>query len=169
MFALNRARYYADFALMPAIVLLLLASNVGLRFVLVTAAGFALWSLAEYIIHRFAFHHLPWLRLEHDRHHADPAAYIGAGSAITISAFAVLWALAVLVVGGTDADAGTLGFIIGYLVYIVVHDQFHHARLAAGDFLYPQFHRHALHHRGLASNFGVTTPLWDLVFMTYHR
>lgn len=99
MFNLTRAGYYADFALLPALVLLLLAWHFGAALIW-CFGGFMAWTLAEYLIHRFVFHHVPLLRRDHDRHHREPSAYIGAGSWITLPIFGLLWLGARWLLGG---------------------------------------------------------------------
>ena len=102
MFNLTRAGYYADFALLPALVLLLLAWHFGAALIW-CFGGFMAWTLAEYLIHRFVFHHVPLLRRDHDRHHREPSAYIGAGSWITLPIFGLLWLGARWLLGGGAA------------------------------------------------------------------
>lgn len=168
MFNLSRVGYYADFVLMPLMLIGLVIINLGLVTIGAVAGGFVLWTLVEYLLHRVVFHHVPFLRDEHDRHHEAPADFIGVSSIATVALFAGLW-LAARYMLGSIGDAMTFGFVIGYIGYIVVHDRFHHGNLRPGDWLYAAHHRHALHHRGLELNFGVTVPWWDIVFGTYRR
>ncbi len=168
MFDLSRAGYYADFVLMPALLVALAVLHLGLAVLGAACGGFVLWTLAEYLIHRFVFHRAPVLRAEHDRHHKDPTAYIGASSVVTIMLLGGLWVTA-RALFGVLGEAATIGFVIGYVAYIVVHDRFHHGNVRPGDLLYPAFHRHALHHRGADLNFGVIVPWWDMAFGTYRR
>lgn len=169
MFNLSRISYYADFVLMPAFIGLVLAYYLGPAFVLAALSGFVAWTLAEYLIHRFVFHRVPYLRREHDRHHADPSAYIGVSSLISGSILLAVWMMARLIFETPHADAALLGFAAGYCAYIVAHDQFHHGALRPGDLLYRAARRHALHHRGSELNFGVIVPWWDMMFRTYRR
>jgi sterol desaturase/sphingolipid hydroxylase (fatty acid hydroxylase superfamily) len=168
MFDLSRAGYYADFILMPAFLLALVAADLGIAVVGAAGGGLLLWTLAEYLLHRFVFHHAPILRAEHDRHHNEPAGYIGVSSIATVPSLVSLWLGARYLFGGVG-DAAIFGFITGYVAYIVVHDRFHHGNLRPGELLYQAHHRHALHHRGSELNFGVTVPWWDMMFGTYRR
>jgi len=38
--------------------------------------GAALWTLVEYLIHRYAYHHAPILAPLHDAHHKEPLAFL---------------------------------------------------------------------------------------------
>ena len=58
--------------------------------------GLGIWTLAEYLIHRFGFHHVPGLRNAHLMHHADPAGLHGSPTVVTVLIFGLL-ALAPLV------------------------------------------------------------------------
>src|SRR4029077_20913293 len=71
--------YFADFVFYPlasaALVALALLLKEPLRWdeaAIGFACGLALWSLAEYVIHRFALHGPAYLAALHDMHHSDP-------------------------------------------------------------------------------------------------
>jgi sterol desaturase/sphingolipid hydroxylase (fatty acid hydroxylase superfamily) len=171
VFALSRLSYYLDFALAPAAALALILIEVtrdGATWstAIGVASGILLWALAEYLIHRVAFHG-PLRRL-HDVHHHRPAAYIGVASWGTSAAFAVLWGALALSAGAAIADSLTAGVLLGYLAYIAIHDRMHHGdRARFGRYVAFMFALHAGHHRGGHFNFGVTSPLLDIVFRTY--
>jgi sterol desaturase/sphingolipid hydroxylase (fatty acid hydroxylase superfamily) len=65
------------------------------------------------------------------------------------------------------ASALTFGLLTGYLVYAVVHHATHHWRVDNAWMRRLKRH-HALHHGkpGLPARYGVTSPLWDIVFRT---
>lgn len=154
MFNLSRNGYYADFVLVPLFVVAISSA----AFLFWAFIGFLAWTFFEYIVHRSLFHRVKAFNHDHNRHHDEPESYIGVGSWITLPLFLLLWALA--------GDAVTIGFAVGYYIYIFVHDQFHHARLQPGDWLYSIFHHHALHHRNGKTNFGVSVIWWDIIFRT---
>ena len=66
------------------------------------------------------------------------------------------------------AKYGLRGIALGYLCYGLVHDAIHARR-----FQQPLLRRwaglHHVHHHHPDTNFGVTTPLWDVVFGTRYR
>lgn len=154
---MSRLAYYTDFVAIPALVLVLVAvGGAGLGGMLL---GLAAWTLAEYVIHRCLFHHLPVFRAAHDEHHARPCARTGVTSWHSLGIFGLLFLV---------LPAGILaGLALGYLAYITAHHAVHHWRIAPGHPLYALKLRHAMHHRGVEANFGVVTTFWDRVFRTY--
>lgn len=170
-FRLSRAGYYLDHTLAPSFAGALIGADLVRETPLLTIAlfvvvGFVLWTLAEYLIHRFAFHGP--LRALHDVHHRRPSAYIGVASWGTAAAFTSAWGALALAAELPTANAITAGILLGYLAYIVVHDRMHHGdRTQFGPWMRSRFARHAAHHRGGHANFGVTTALWDHVYHTY--
>lgn len=170
---MGRAAYYADFVTTPAMAIG--AGSVqlayGERNVLAIAgllAGYLLWTLAEYFIHRFVFHRT--YRREHWAHHLHPTDYVGVQPWQTLGIF--LFAIFALnaAFGATFGAAAAVGLLLGYLSYIVVHDRIHHepeARWSRSFWRRPR-EAHMLHHGGIELNFGIVHPLWDIVFRTYH-
>jgi sterol desaturase/sphingolipid hydroxylase (fatty acid hydroxylase superfamily) len=128
------------------------------------AAGVFAWTLLEYVIHGVLGHaHRTFVSGLHEVHHRDPRAVFALGS----------WVPVMLVIGGGwwifGAGAGVIflgGVATGFAGYEFVHYRIHfsrpmcalEARLRA---------RHLAHHfREPDAIFGVTTPLWDVVFGT---
>jgi sterol desaturase/sphingolipid hydroxylase (fatty acid hydroxylase superfamily) len=168
---LSKIGYFADFFVYPC--LLILLGVVGLRsstaaaridWALAFLAGTAIWSLLEYVAHRFVLHRVPLFRRLHAQHHAAPTALVGTPTWLSVALLAVgvflpLWREAgVNLAGGFSA-----GLILGYLWYVSVHHAVHRWRARQGSYLYRAKLRHAVHHRARPScNFGVSTGLWDL-------
>lgn len=149
----------------------------GLQVAGLALAGVAAWTLLEYGLHRFVFHHA----FDHDRplqhdlaflvhgiHHefpwdADrlvmpPVLAVGIALAIGLPLRALL--------GGHAFWPMFAGLIAGYLWYDLVHFAVHHhkPRTWLGRL---QRRQHLLHHfHTPLARFGVTTPLWDHVFGT---
>lgn len=128
--------------------------------------GAASWTLIEYGLHRVVLHHVQPFRRWHAAHHRAPRALIGLPTLISVGLFVVFvyapaWALA----GAWHASAFTLGVLVGYLGYAVVHHAVHHAR-SPGRWLRRRRRWHALHHRagGEGTAFGVTSAVWDHAF-----
>lgn len=177
--------FFLDFYIYPPLVLVCLvlafeATDLGRTALscLQVAAGLVVWTLAEYLIHRFAFHHAPLLKAVHLEHHAEPEGLHGSPTLVTVAVFAGLaflplwWALSL-----QSAAALTAGLMLGYLAYVGVHYLVHHpAILGQGEAgsrarkaLRGLIRAHAVHHHQLEMNFGVTTMFWDRVFGTMHR
>lgn len=149
--------YFLDFALAPvAIACLLYFDSAPLPFLL----GAVVWTLAEYWIHRVVFHGATRFEPMHQAHHALPKDMIGIASWGTFAGFAIVWFLA--------GPSFTAGFVLGYLAYCAIHVRMHHGS-GFGRYVSFMFKHHAGHHRGGNGNFGVSSPLWDIVFRTYRK
>jgi sterol desaturase/sphingolipid hydroxylase (fatty acid hydroxylase superfamily) len=142
--------------------------------------GLFLWTLAEYLLHRFVFHFKPrnpWQErvafLFHGVHHERPQSKtrLVMPPAVSVPFGALFYGLFTLVVGvglGRPAWVAPLlaGFALGYLTYDLMHYATHHFRARRG---YPKMVRqhHWRHHtQGSDRRFGVSSPLWDRVFGT---
>jgi len=170
----SKAAYRADFAFYgTAIVALAVWSvadtPVGQRWTagLLTVLGMGLWTLAEYLLHRFVLHGLPPFKKWHALHHARPAALIFAPTVVAAGLIALLvflpaWAS----LGRWCASSLTLGVLIGNTLYSATHHAIHHWH-GEWPWLLRRKRLHALHHcSDRQSCYGVTTDLWDRVFGT---
>ncbi|MBX2799350.1 MAG: sterol desaturase family protein [Myxococcales bacterium] len=136
--------------------------------------GLLTWTLLEYGLHRYVFHHGMWGRAaarEHTRHHKEVSWFAPWSSKLRLAA-AVLtplalagWALG----GGGTALAYVGGIVGGWLGYELLHRRIHVAAPLNGYGAWAR--RHHLHHHfgNPATNHGVTSPLWDWVFGTHER
>jgi dihydroceramide fatty acyl 2-hydroxylase len=165
---------------LPAIVLLFstgvgrlgLAESLGWA-----VGGYALWTLAEYWIHRVIFHFEPedgigarlhWMvhGVHHD-HPNDPLRLVmppGASVPLALVFYALFW----LVLGADRAFAFGAGFLAGYLAYDMIHYHLHHhtPRTPLGRWLRELHMRH--HFQDDERGFGISAPYWDRVFGTMH-
>jgi sterol desaturase/sphingolipid hydroxylase (fatty acid hydroxylase superfamily) len=173
---LNRFVYFADFVVYPLVIVMLFAvasRQQSSPYSEVLAAGFAcgvaIWSLLEYLIHRFALHGIAYFADMHEMHHSDPRALVGSPvwvslGAIFCGAFLPLW----LWFGVRDACSVTAGLMAGYFWFGLLHHRIHHSHPRRGTWLWRLKRRHALHHYGRKPcNFGVITSVWDRVFGTF--
>src|ERR1017187_6140770 len=99
----QRILYLADFVIVP-LAIVVLVNVAGLtRFPLI-AVGFAVWTLAEYLLHRFALHWLPaGLRL-HQPHHDDPSDIDLERSSLSTPLIACPIGLVLMVVAGRSEE-----------------------------------------------------------------
>lgn len=142
-------------------------------FVIAFGAGLMLWSLLEYLLHRWVFHKRvlgKGLSREHLRHHAkvDWFAPWWIKLAVAAPILLALAALGVLLVGAPGAGLAT-GTFSGWLIYEWIHRRIH---VAAPRNAYARWARahHLSHHFGKAhANHGVTSPLWDHVFSSFEE
>jgi sterol desaturase/sphingolipid hydroxylase (fatty acid hydroxylase superfamily) len=143
-------------------------------------AGWAFWSLAEYVLHRFLFHHRAYseagkqfMFLIHGVHHAQPQVKtrLVMPPLISVPLAMIFYGLFTLVFG--ELAGGRLwvaplfaGFLGGYIAYDMIHYSVHHFRLAnrIGKSLRKNHMRH--HWAEPHLRFGISTTLWDHVFGT---
>ncbi|MEP7705147.1 sterol desaturase family protein [Paraglaciecola sp. 25GB23A] len=170
----SKAAYRADFVLYGAAVLVLLAfllqtERYGqwLEFSVLLGLGLVSWTLIEYALHRFVMHGLQPFSRWHAEHHQRPTALICTPTIISMLLIATLVFLPVLLLSDNlwQACALTLGVVVGYLFYSVMHHATHHWR-AESAWLKQRKRWHAQHHCNIVQPacFGVTSGFWDHVF-----
>jgi dihydroceramide fatty acyl 2-hydroxylase len=162
----------------PAIVVLFVtgAGRIGVGYAIALAlGGYAAWTLTEYWLHRVVFHFEPeegigaklhWIihGVHHD-HPNDPLRLVMPPSAsipLAVAFLLLFW----LVLGADAATAFGAGFLLGYLVYDMIHYHVHHhrPRTRVGRKLRELHMRH--HFQDDERGFGVSAPYWDHVFRT---
>lgn len=152
----------------------------AVRAALWVLGGLAFWTLLEYVLHRWIFHFEPDQASEsqkdisfliHGVHHDyphDPDRLVMAPVVAVV--LAVLVGAPLRLALGAHAFPGFFaGLLAGYLWYDLTHYAVHHLkpRTALGE---AQRRHHYLHHfKTPHQRYGVTTPLWDLVFGTMPR
>jgi sterol desaturase/sphingolipid hydroxylase (fatty acid hydroxylase superfamily) len=174
---LTRAGFLADFYVYPCVVATLGALAIsrahrdwralGLAFL----AGLCAWTLLEYLVHRWIFHHAPWVRRQHAAHHDDPKALVGTPTWLSVATLSVVVMLPSMVAEGLAIGSSfSAGLVLGYLWYCIVHYGAHHWHVARRGYFSRMKRRHAIHHQvDVASNYGVTTSVWDRLFRTCSR
>ncbi len=166
----------------PAVLALLLCSPLTLSGFGAFGAGVVLWTLVEYLLHRFAFHFprrgpvsSTVALLVHGHHHhypADPRRIV-ATPAQSLSLFvllgAALWFLFGVVAAHAFVAPTLAGTVLGYLGYEWAHWSAHHRRprTAWGKVLKRHHLEH--HHRSRDGQWGISTTVWDHIFQTTRR
>lgn len=142
--------------------------------------GLFLWTLAEYVVHRFVFHfppHTPRQErisfLFHGVHHAQPLerSRLVMPPAASIPLALLFYGLFGLVVGlilGVGYWVYPLfsGFVLGYLIYDLTHYALHHIRLPGSYYKFLRQYHMRHHSQTPNQRYGVSSPLWDMVFGT---
>src|SRR5713101_4819966 len=139
--------------------------------------GILLWTLLEYLIHRYIFHYEPKTRLGkrlhyiiHGVHHDYPndARRLVMPPSVSIPLAILFWALFAITLG-RFAPAASAGFGFGYICYDSIHYAIHHFAMKRGVWLWlKQYHlRH--HYNDDHAGYGVSSPLWDYVFRTTRK
>jgi len=136
--------------------------------------GLLAWTLLEYVMHRTSFHHVPQTEgqvaygyLVHGVHHAYPDDSRRWVLPLVVSApIAILIYVVTRLLLGGAGDPIFGGFIHGYLTYDLLHYFIHRGRMPTrlGRFL-RQYHL-THHYSSPDRHFGVSSPLWDVVFRT---
>lgn len=166
-------------ATMGPIALLAIGSGLGAvplwKVPLELAGGALVWSLVEYLMHRFLFHARAEsegarvvLLLVHGHHHLwpdDPRRV--AATPIQFGSLALLfYGVLSLVLAAPDARVTFGGAMIGYLLYEASHWLAHHGRAQSGVLGALKRHHMRHHHEDPRSRWGIGTPLWDHMFRT---
>jgi dihydroceramide fatty acyl 2-hydroxylase len=178
---LTRVHHLVPVAIFAPVVVVLVVLGLRAHGPLVLAwllAGYALWTLTEYWLHRVVFHFEPehpvGQRLHflihgvHHEHPNDPRRLVMPPSASL--PLAAVFAVAFFLVARTPAAYGLFaGFLVGYLVYDELHFFLHHgsSQTRLGRLLRERHMRH--HFQDDRVGFGVSAPYWDHVFGTAPR
>lgn len=138
--------------------------------------GMAFWSITEYILHRFVFHHKPsteaGLRINyvlHGNHHEYPRdkerLFMPAAPSLIIASsfFSIFYFIL-----GNYSFAFFPGFMFGYLLYGTMHYAIH-AWKPPFKWMKALWRNHHLHHYKHGDlGFGVSSTIWDHVFGTMY-
>ena len=139
--------------------------------------GLALWSLLEYLVHRFFFHWTPHNRKMrrimlqlHFNHHGNPRNpdKILVHPLYSLPLSGLLGCGFYLITGSLFATTQLLvGMWVGFLYYESVHYRLHLSKKDTG--LLKLQRRWHFHHHFVDPHqyFGVTSPLWDVVLGTW--
>jgi len=147
-----------------------------LTVVAAAAIGAALWTLTEYVMHRFSFHHRGDGQLrriiatEHTRHHREPSATNFVLRLFGHAAVAMLGLPLGFIIGAITTPVFGLtlwaSWALGYTAYEIGHWRLHHRAPRTAAALRRRV-RHMSHHGvNAATNFGVSLDFWDRVFST---
>ncbi len=165
---------------LPIVLGLLLGSTLGLGLAWGRALAWMLvgmlgWTLLEYVLHRFAFHWRPRSALgrklhflAHGIHHLDPwdATRLVFPPLAGVVVAALIYLPLGLLLPATIATALMAGILLGYIVYDMSHYHAHHARPKGRWAKAIKIAHQAHHHKWPNRLYGVSSPLWDLVFRT---
>ncbi len=137
-------------------------------------SGMFFWTLFEYIMHRFVFHHhsekpamQKFMYTAHGVHHEYPRdkdrLFLPPWASLLIAC--VVFTIFTLVMK-KSAFMFFPGFVSGYLIYGSMHYAIH-AMAPPFKFMKAWWRYHHLHHyKDDGRGFGVSSPLWDHVFGT---
>ena len=134
--------------------------------------GVFLWTLFEYVMHRFVFHYHPTSELgkkihfmTHGVHHDYPQDSMRLvmpppiSIPIAILSFAFFYAVA-----GSYGWTLFAGFTLAYLAYDILHYATHHFNIKSNWFRNLKHHHMDHHYYDDERGFGVSSTFWDNVF-----
>ena len=145
-----------------------LLSIIGLVFF-----GFFVWTITEYLLHRFVFH----LELKsklgsrihfifHGVHHDYPSdsRRLVMPPSISIPLAAMFYFLFSFLIGDVSVIPFFAGFLTGYLFYDMTHFAIHHFNMHSKFWLALKNHHIKHHFQNSNKGYGVSSSLWDIIF-----
>jgi hypothetical protein len=155
--------------------------SVGFQFtqtVVFVSVGLLIWGLYEYAVHRWVLHReprengfdLPGNRT-HLKHHADPLSLERLNVQLSESVpVCVVYCLITWAVTGSWQSMTYLytGLMAGYFFYEYLDFQAHHGMSRSRFVRYFRKYHLMHHHYDAKVRYGVTSPLFDYIFGTYH-
>lgn len=137
-------------------------------------AGWLIWSLCEYALHRFVFHLdldfriVRWfVFIIHGNHHDHPNDPMRDMMPLSVSlpVSALMWA-GLQALAGRDGNWLFLGWVMGYVLYDMIHYACHQWSMR-GRFAAAIKRHHMRHHYvDESANYGISSTLWDRFFNT---
>ncbi|MBS1763835.1 MAG: sterol desaturase family protein [Bacteroidetes bacterium] len=137
-------------------------------------AGWLVFTLFEYLIHRFLFHfHADTEKQKelqykiHGVHHHFPKDKDRLAMPVVLSLLlAAIFFFLFMILPGKSGYPFFAGFISGYAAYLFIHYAVHRYR-QPHNMLNILWKHHSLHHyKSENTAFGVSNPLWDYIFGT---
>ena len=137
--------------------------------------GVLVWTLTEYLLHRYVFHWVndtAWGKrvhfILHGVHHDFPndkdrlVMPLGASIPMAILFYVMYRGI----FGAPFGEPLYIGMGIGYLMYDGTHYAVHHFKLNSRVGKWVRKHHMVHHFADHDGGFGVSSPLWDIVFRT---
>ena len=139
-------------------------------------AGIFIWTLLEYILHRYIFHLEPsgdspiqitFHFFFHGLHHKvpfDEGRLVFPPVMAAVFAAIFWYSLSVNLVDGVRTAVFS-GGIAGYICYDMIHYYIHHGNPTKGSYLHDMRSHHVRHHfEDPTKGFGISTKFWDIIF-----
>ena len=137
--------------------------------------GIVVWSLTEYLLHRFIFHYEPKSQfgkkihfIFHGVHHDFPSdsRRLVMPPAVSIPLATLFYFIFRVILGDNFVAPFFIGFIGGYLFYDITHYAVHHFNMHSKFLLAIKNHHMKHHYLNSNKGYGVSSPLWDLIIGT---
>lgn len=146
--------------------------------VILFLSGIFVWTFAEYMLHRFLFHYQPkneWAKrihwMFHGVHHDYPqdSKRLVMPPAVSIPLATIFFYIFLFIFGKALVNPFFAGFLLGYLFYDMIHYGVHHFGFKAKWLLALKSHHMKHHYIEPNDGFGVSSPLWDIIFGTSYK
>ena len=134
--------------------------------------GFAVWTITEYLLHRFIFHYHPSSEfgkkihfIFHGVHHDYPRdkKRLVLPPSASIPLATLFYFLFSVVLTDLHLFAFFSGFLLGYLIYDMLHYAMHHYNFKSGIMKKIKQHHMLHHYQDPTKGFGVSSSIWDIV------
>lgn len=139
------------------------------------ALGVAVWTITEYVLHRFVFHFHPTsdfgkriIFIFHGVHHDYPRDRLRLvmPPSASIPLATLFFLLFSAFISKPFLYGFFPGFLLGYLIYDMMHYAMHHFNYKGGWFKKIKQHHMLHHYQDPEKGFGVSSALWDQVLHT---
>jgi len=139
--------------------------------------GLFIWTITEYLLHRFVFH---WeLKSElgarihfifHGVHHDYPSdsRRLVMPPSVSIPLATLFYFLFSFLIGNVFVLPFFAGFLTGYLFYDITHYAVHHFNMHSKFWLAIKNHHIKHHYQDPDKGYGVSSPFWDYIFRTHY-
>ncbi|MEM9921660.1 MAG: sterol desaturase family protein [Bacteroidota bacterium] len=134
------------------------------------AGGVLLWSLVEYLLHRYIFHYVPkssWgLRMHfifHGVHHDYPndSKRLVMPPSVSLPLAVLFYFIFWSIFPEVYLHASFAGFVLGYLIYDMLHYAIHHVEMKGKWWIALKTHHLKHHFKDPDKGYGVSSPFWD--------
>jgi sterol desaturase/sphingolipid hydroxylase (fatty acid hydroxylase superfamily) len=145
--------------------------NFGLYFLI----GLGVWTLTEYIMHRFIFHYHPTSEfgkkmhfIFHGVHHDYPRdkKRLVLPPSVSIPLATLFYFLFKSFLVPQLLFSFFPGFLLGYLIYDMLHYAMHHHNFKSGIMKKIKQHHMLHHYQDPDKGYGVSSSLWDIILRT---
>lgn len=147
----------------------------ALEIVGLIVAGLFIWTITEYLLHRFVFHFHTTSDfgkritfMFHGVHHDYPndTKRLVMPPSVSIPLAIGFFFLFTAILGDISVAPFYIGFIGGYLFYDISHYAIHHFNMHSKFWLVIKNHHMRHHYQDPELGFGVSSPFWDIIFRT---
>lgn len=168
----TRTNYWAEFCVDMTLIGVLFyegalrIGNAAWEAPLAIVLGLLAFTFIEYCFHRWLFHtRIPLFAEGHRLHHENPLGYDSVPFFLPAVLSLGLIGLCTLVLPTGFSFLLIASITLGYVSYGLSHFIMHHVRFRS-PMLRHWAALHQIHHHHPETNFGVTSPLWDILLGT---